>query len=267
MDSSAAPASPPLIALEHFHLSLGAARQPLLKDIHLSLRGGDFALVLGPAGSGKSLLLRLLAGLLPVQPGQVSWQGQARSPQVWRSQVAWLPTQPRLLAGPVAEALAYPLGLRGLSSLQIEARLAPWLEALEIPADWLGKTAQGLGQGASQRLALVRALALAPRLLLLDDPWPAEPSGEGLGELPIELALALAQCRRLADPPAIVWARRSPQPITAATWLGRLDHGRLTAWTSATPAAWHQAQQSWARVSQDSADEDWDGDDPAAMHG
>lgn len=146
----------------------------LFKDLEVSLEAGQVRVILGPSGSGKTTLLHLLAGLLPLQEGEVLWQGQS-------------------LAGLHQEDLARRrLGFLGLvfqhhhllpELTALENVLLPGYLANRVDPGWARHLLErvGLGQrghlrylqlsgGERQRVALARALYLKPALLLGDEP-------------------------------------------------------------------------------------------------
>lgn len=116
--------------------------------------------VQGPSGSGKSLLLRAIADLDPSE-GEISMDGKSRDSipaPLWRRQVVYVPSEPSWWSDKVA--VHFPAW----------ESIAPWVEALHLPATIRERTVQRLSTGERQRLALVRALILRPRVLLLDEP-------------------------------------------------------------------------------------------------
>jgi putative ABC transport system ATP-binding protein len=128
----------------------------------------------GASGSGKTLLLRAIASLDPVEEGEITFSG--KSLQQWRlpdyrTKVAYLPQRPALFPGTVEDNLRQPFELaihrdRGYSRPQILSDL----EALHWQAEFLSLTAATLSGGESQILALLRSLQLNPKILLLDEP-------------------------------------------------------------------------------------------------
>ncbi|ABA58304.1 ABC transporter, ATPase subunit [Nitrosococcus oceani ATCC 19707] len=131
-----------------------------LSSVSFSLADGECMAVQGPSGAGKSLLLRALADLDP-REGEISLDGKSwdsiPAPQ-WRRQVVYLPSEPGWWGDYVIDH--FP---------DWEA-VNPWLEALNLPRVVKNRTVERLSTGERQRLALVRALALEPRVLLLDEP-------------------------------------------------------------------------------------------------
>ncbi|MGH6948760.1 MAG: heme ABC exporter ATP-binding protein CcmA [Kiloniellales bacterium] len=143
--------------------------------LDFALNAGGALLLTGRNGSGKSSLLRLMAGLLKPAGGSVSWDGKAigEDPERFRAELRYLghldAVKPALS---VAENLAAFAGLRGLGAAAVEAALdrlglAP-LEALP---------ARLLSAGQKRRLALARLLLGESRLWLLDEPTVGLDSG------------------------------------------------------------------------------------------
>ncbi|WP_036665427.1 ABC transporter ATP-binding protein [Paludibacterium yongneupense] len=124
---------------------------------------GECLLIQGPSGAGKSLLLRAIVDLDP-NAGEVWLDGVERArfpaPQ-WRRAVAYLPAEPGWWGDTVGEHFASP------------AAALPGLAALGLPDAALTWPVARASTGERMRLALVRALAGAPRVLLLDEPTAA----------------------------------------------------------------------------------------------
>ena len=126
--------------------------------LDLDLPAGRCVGLSGPSGSGKTLLLRMLADLDP-HDGEVSLDGAAQAdvaPSAWRRQVAMLGAESRWWAPTVGAHFA--------------GGEIPLSGALGFDADPAGWSVDRLSTGERERLALARVLALAPRVLLLDEP-------------------------------------------------------------------------------------------------
>ena len=142
----------------------------LLRGICLELRPGDRLSMVGPTGSGKTLLLRALALLDPLDEGTVVWRGRAvRGEAVprYRQNVVYLHQRPALFEGSVEENLRLPLSLaihRGASFDR--GRVLMRLEALGLGETFLEKSARDLSGGEGQIVSLLRAIQLGPSILL-----------------------------------------------------------------------------------------------------
>ena len=149
------------------------------------LLAGQVTVLTGASGSGKSVLLRILAGLLPMTTGDVWLQSDAQkrdtrdsiheiAPMHWRSQVALLAQQPQLLEGSVIDNLQLPYRL---ASHQQKHFNIDWhieqLEHLERTLDFLQQDANTLSGGERQLVNTLRLLQLNPQVLLLDEPTAA----------------------------------------------------------------------------------------------
>ncbi len=148
-------------------------RHWLLHHISLVVRGGERLSIVGPTGSGKTLLLRSLALLDPLDEGQVLWRGAsvaAQSVPDFRRQVIYLHQRPPLIEGSVEENLRYPYTFAINAREKFDrTRIAAMLENVGR-SDLLRRNWRDLSGGEAQIVALLRALQLKPTMLLLDEP-------------------------------------------------------------------------------------------------
>jgi len=149
----------------------------LLEDVSISLRAGESAGVVGPSGAGKTLLLRALALLDPLDSGRVLWRGRevaAERIPAYRRAVMYLHQQPRLLENFVEAELRRPFALKASAGKEFNTRrVIEWFEELGRDASFLSKRSADLSGGEAQLVALVRGLQLDPEVLLLDEPTAA----------------------------------------------------------------------------------------------
>ena len=137
----------------------------VLDGIDLSIDGEGISVVLGPNGVGKTVLLRMIAGLQAVDRGTLVW-GQAQRPL---ERLAMVFQQPMILRSSVLDNAALGLKPLGLPRAEREARAREVLARVGL-AHRASDSARLLSGGEKQRLALARAWAVRPRLLLLDEP-------------------------------------------------------------------------------------------------
>ena len=148
----------------------GGVSVPVLVDLSLSIDKGQFVVMVGPSGVGKSTLLRVIAGLLPASAGTVR---VAATPDPTRRALALVFQEARLL--PWRRVLAnVELGMEGLALTKPERRLrAEAALALVGLADYGERWPYELSGGQRQRVGIARALAVEPEVLLMDEPFGA----------------------------------------------------------------------------------------------
>ena len=155
--------APPLISLRDAGARFGPA--VALRDVSFTVHRGERLAVVGANGSGKSTLLRLLHGLQAAQG-----ERQLHAPTgATRPVLAMLFQRPFLLSVSVRWNVLIALWLRGVSRREREARCRDALTRVGLQA-LAARRARELSGGQQQRLALARAWALRPDLLLLDEP-------------------------------------------------------------------------------------------------
>ncbi|MCA9238420.1 MAG: ATP-binding cassette domain-containing protein [Planctomycetales bacterium] len=169
-----------MIELADLSLHVGQLR---LQSVELTVPQGAYGVLMGRTGSGKSTLLECLCGLRVAERGQVRLHGKDVTALPPRERgIGYVPQDGALFAThTVREHLAFSLVVRRWSRCDIERRcaeLADWLQLAQL----LDRKPVGLSGGERQRIALGRALAFHPRILLLDEPLSAvdEPAREQL---------------------------------------------------------------------------------------
>ena len=145
-----------------------------LRDINLRVQPGDYGVLLGPPGSGKTSILELICGLRPLAGGQVVLGGRrVDGLDPADRQVGYVPQDYALFPTlGVFENIAFGLRVRRLPAAQIGRRVEQTAARLGISA-LLTRGCVGLSGGDRQRVALARALVLEPKVLLLDEPVAA----------------------------------------------------------------------------------------------
>lgn len=146
----------------------------LLDGISLEMAAGDRLGLSGPSGAGKTLLLRAIALLDPLDRGEVRWEGREIGDDDvpdFRSRVVYAHQRPALFPGTVEQNLRRPFDLGVHRNRRFDrSRVLEMLDAVGRGASFLGQRADDLSGGESQITALVRILQLDPRVLLLDEP-------------------------------------------------------------------------------------------------
>jgi ABC-type nitrate/sulfonate/bicarbonate transport system ATPase subunit len=142
-----------------------------LKDVSLSIADGEFVTVLGPSGCGKTTLLRMVAGLIRADSGTISIDGKVvtgpgpERAMVFQS-IALMPW------ATILGNVAFGLKLRGVPRSEREAHAKELLELVGL-SGFENRLPGELSGGMQQRVGLARALAVNPKILLMDEPFGA----------------------------------------------------------------------------------------------
>ncbi|WP_394214237.1 sulfate/molybdate ABC transporter ATP-binding protein [Brachybacterium vulturis] len=193
--------------------------------LDLTVARGQTLALIGPNGAGKSTLLSLVAGALRPAHGRVELDGQ-----LLFGERSWTPPHQRRVTTLSQDPVLFPhLTVRGNIMFPLRSQGVPRARARQEAGRWLAELGLEeladrrpalLSGGQAQRVAVARALAADPRLLLLDEPMAA---------LDIDVAVALrGQLRRfLADRTAIIVTHDVLDALTLADHLAVLDGGRV----------------------------------------
>ena len=149
-------------------------RHPVVADFSLSVSAGDFCVILGPSGSGKSSVMNMIGGFTAPTSGEIYIDGEPATGLPPHARDLGMMFQgyalfPHLT---VFENVAFPLRARGVRSGELRARVERTLEVVEL-SDLQGRRPNELSGGQQQRTALARALVFGPRVLLMDEPLAA----------------------------------------------------------------------------------------------
>ena len=149
----------------------GKARKTVLENISFRMQSGDFTALVGSSGSGKTTILRLIAGLEQPSSGRILVDGEpVRGPGPDRGMVFQkYSLYPWLNA---ADNVAFGMRMQGRTATEIRERTAYFLEVVGLQ-DAAAKLPRELSGGMQQRVAIARALATDPSVLLLDEPFGA----------------------------------------------------------------------------------------------
>ncbi len=152
--------------------TFGAAT--VLDGVDLSMSRGEFVSLLGPSGCGKTTLLRIVAGLMAPDQGKVALDGQdiTRRPPHKRDISVVFQNYALFPHLSVAENVAFGLKARGAPRDTIASAVARYLGLVQM-SGFADRSIRALSGGQQQRVAVARALAVGPKLLLLDEPFSA----------------------------------------------------------------------------------------------
>lgn len=157
-----------LFELKNVDLSQGG--KSILMKISFSVSEGERLNLVGPSGSGKSSILKLLAGLHSVSQGQILYRGRDLSTldmPSYRQEVSYCFQQPVLFGMTVEDNLRFPYVIRQKEFDEMKAISA--LESVKLSKSFLSKKITELSGGEKQRVALIRNLLFEPKVLLLDE--------------------------------------------------------------------------------------------------
>ena len=184
-------------------------------DLEIGREGAT--VVIGPNGSGKTSLLRLMHGLERPTRGRVKWSAPANEA---RTRQAYVFQTPIAMRRRVVDNIAYPLLVHGVGRAEARRRAAEWAAKVGL-GDMLERPAPVLSGGEKQKLALARALIRDPEILFLDEPC-ANLDGRATREIEAILAAARGAGARI-----VMATHDMGQARRIATEILFLLHGRL----------------------------------------
>jgi len=149
-----------------------------LRDVSFKADAGEFLLVSGPSGGGKTTLLRLLTGLLPRSGGEIHFMGRETAdiaPPILRRNMALLPQTPTVMDATIRENLLLPFSFKANADLERpdDAALHSLMREFLLDGLSLSDDAKNCSTGQRQRLCLIRSLLTSPKVLLMDEPVSA----------------------------------------------------------------------------------------------
>ncbi|HUD33632.1 MAG TPA: ABC transporter ATP-binding protein [Variovorax sp.] len=216
--------------LESVRIAYDGARgsHAVVDGFSLALDAGRIACLLGPSGCGKTTVLRAIAGFEPVRAGRIALGDRTLS-----SPSVHLPPERRRVGMMFQEYALFPhlsaaqnvaFGLRRLPRAAQAARVAELLALVGLP-DAGGRHPHELSGGQQQRIALARALAPSPALLLLDEPF-SNLDADTRERLTAEVRAIL----RAAGQTALLVTHNQAEARAMADHVGVMHGGRLARW-------------------------------------
>jgi tungstate transport system ATP-binding protein len=221
--------------------SLGETK--ILDNVSLVAHRGKIVVIVGPNGAGKTTLLKILALLTPPDEGHIEIDGSLvdfsneEDKRRMQEKIAYLPQKPPVFTASVYTNIYLPLRLRGIKSGEARRRTEHWLTTLRL-SEHAKKNAHKLSGGQKQLLALARALALDPEILLLDEPTSSlAPStaelvqdilksyARGKNCYAIVVSHSTAEAKRIADTLHVLVSGR-----IKATFTGKIPEEEILKW-------------------------------------
>lgn len=149
----------------------------LIQNVSLQIATSERWAIVGPTGSGKTVLMRMLALLDPPTTGRILWKGtEPHGSQIplFRRQAIYLGQRPAFSPGAVLDSLQRVFELQAAGNQKFDrGAVEKMLAEVGWPSDFLSKNTSDLSGGERQVASLIRALQLNPELLMLDEPTAA----------------------------------------------------------------------------------------------
>jgi putative spermidine/putrescine transport system ATP-binding protein len=206
------------------------ANSVAVDNVSLDIAGGELVALLGPSGCGKTTLLRIIAGFIRQTEGQVSVGGAAIDHLPPHRRTVGIVFQnyalfPHLT---VAENIAYGLDARGASRSDQQIRVKEMLELVKL-GEMADRFPRQLSGGQQQRIALARALAVRPSILLLDEPFAALDKN-----LRLDMQIEIKRIQRKAGTTTIIVTHDQEEALSMADRVAVLSKGKLEQFAPAT---------------------------------
>ncbi|TNF12984.1 MAG: ABC transporter ATP-binding protein [Rhodobacteraceae bacterium] len=194
-----------------------------LDRVSIEIDRGEFVCLLGPSGCGKTTLLRLIAGLTELDGGEILLEGAPLSDLPARKRGFGIVFQsyslfPNMTA---AENIGYGLKIRGTPPSETARRVAELLDLVKLP-QVAGNFPGQLSGGQQQRIALARAIAVDPRVLLLDEPLSALDA-----KVRAELRAEIRHVQRALGIPTLMVTHDQEEALALADKIICMNHGTV----------------------------------------
>jgi osmoprotectant transport system ATP-binding protein len=166
------------VELRGVRVEYAGATRPAVDDVDLAIGAGEFTVLLGPSGCGKSTLVRTINRLVEPAAGTVAIDGvdvRERDPNELRRGIGYVIQAVGLFPHyTVAQNVAVVPELLGWERARIDARVDALLQLIRLdPNVYRARKPRELSGGEAQRVGVARALAVEPRVLLMDEPFAA----------------------------------------------------------------------------------------------
>ncbi len=154
------------------HISVSIENSTILTDINFHMEVGEIVAVLGPSGCGKSTLLKAIAGILPLDTGEIKWDSKSLTSVPTHKRGIGLMFQSYALFPHrnVEANIRFSLEIDKVPPAKMALRVKELLDLVDLRG-YENRTIESLSGGERQRVALARALAPNPKVLMLDEPF------------------------------------------------------------------------------------------------
>lgn len=144
---------------------------PLYENFNLDIPKNQFISIFGPNGCGKSTLINMISGIIPIDHGEILFDGKSLK----ETKIGYVFQNYREALFPwmrTIDNIAYPLKLEGRSKAEVDRRMVELVDSFDVKFD-LNRYPYELSGGQQQTASIMRALAPNPEVLLLDEPFSA----------------------------------------------------------------------------------------------
>ncbi|MFE6139963.1 ABC transporter ATP-binding protein [Bacillus sp. NPDC057893] len=157
------------MSLEIRNLNKSFGEYQAVKNLNISLRGGEILGLLGRNGAGKTTTIRMILGLLNKDSGEILWDGKRFSRK--EVSIGYLPEERGLYPKMnIVDQLVYFGQLEGMTATAAKQSALKWIEKLEMK-EYIKKKTEELSKGNQQKIQLIAAILHNPDLIILDEPF------------------------------------------------------------------------------------------------
>lgn len=194
-----------------------------ISNINLDIKGGELVSLLGPSGCGKTTLLKAIAGFVRQTEGNIIIGGQVVDALPPNRRTVGIVFQNYALFPhmTVAANVAYGLDVRGLGRVEKASRVNEMLALVKMEA-FAGRYPRELSGGQQQRIAIARAMAVKPSILLLDEPFSALDKN-----LRLDMQIEVKRIQRLAGITTILVTHDQEEALSMSDRVAVLSSGSL----------------------------------------
>src|SRR5919109_2677086 len=213
--------------LELNNLSKNFKTGPVFKDVSLSVEAGEIVVVFGPSGTGKTVLLRLVAGVQEPDSGTIVIDGEDVTEAAPEQRGVGMAFQNFALFPHMSafDNIASPLSARHAATDRLKQGVTSIAQLLKIE-HVLGHAPRELSNGQKQRTALARALVARPKVLLLDDPLRNVDA-----KLRYEMRLELPRLLKSFDAAVLYVTQDYKEAMALGDRIAVLRNGRIEQWS------------------------------------